>query len=355
MTSPPPLLRVSNLSTQFKTPRGTFFAVEDVSLTLQRGQTLGLVGESGCGKSTLGRSIVRLIEPWSGSIKLDGTELVGLSQRELRPHRHRMQMVYQDPLSSMNPRHSIRRIMEEPLAVNNVGTEKERKDLILGLLTRVGLREDALDRFPHEFSGGQRQRICIARALTLHPDIIICDEAVSALDVSLQAQVLNLLAELQEEMSIAYLFVSHDLAVVEHMSDWVAVMYLGKVVEIASRSELWMRPGHPYTQAMIDTIPVMEVPQKKEIKTIEGDIPDPRNPPSGCRFRTRCPQALPLCAEQEPKLAEVHSQHWCACHLHTASSDGEIGQIVNVVGKAKEAIRRVAEAANEVEPSWAAR
>ncbi|HEU0070261.1 MAG TPA: dipeptide ABC transporter ATP-binding protein [Alphaproteobacteria bacterium] len=320
------LLSLAGLTVHFDTPQGTVRAVDGVSLTLKRGETLGLVGESGCGKSTLGKAIVGLVKPTAGSIQIDGIEIAGLSRRALRKYRARLQMIFQDPYASLNPRLRVGKIIEEPLSVHGVGGAKERREAVLALAARVGLRPEMLTRHPHEFSGGQRQRIGIARALTLNPDIIICDEPVSALDVSVQAQVVNLLGELQSERGLAYLFISHDLSVVQHLAHRVAVMYLGKIVEQAPRKSLWARPLHPYTRALLAAVPVPDPDQPKLIDQpmVEGELPSPLNPPSGCRFRTRCPFAQAICAEQEPPLREVAEGHTVACHFVKREADGTI-------------------------------
>ncbi len=310
-----PLLQVSDLRMLFPVRGGTVRAVDGVSLSLAAGETLGLVGESGCGKSTLGRAILRLYRPTSGSIRLEGTEIATLSRAALRPLRPRMQMIFQDPNASLNPRLTVGRILEEPLVVHARGNAAERRERVRRLAARVGLREDALSRHPHEFSGGQRQRIGIARALALEPALVICDEPVSALDVSVRAQVINLLAELQEELGLAYLFVSHDLSVVEHVSHRIAVMYLGRIVEVADRATLWTRPMHPYTRALMAAIPRAD-PAARRVPAalLEGDLPSPLDPPSGCAFRTRCPFATPECAQAVPELRDLQAGHAVACH-----------------------------------------
>ncbi|MEC5386431.1 oligopeptide/dipeptide ABC transporter ATP-binding protein [Uliginosibacterium sp. H3] len=312
------LLEVKDLEVGYRTQRGHMTAVDKVSFDVKAGETLGLVGESGCGKSSLGKAIMRLLEPQSGSIHLDGVDITHLSPTKLRPHRRRFQMVFQDPGGSLDPRQRIGKLIEDPLKFHEVGDKAERHQHVLALMEKVGLHPDVINRLPHEFSGGQRQRIAIARALALDPALIVCDEPVSALDVSLQAQILNLLSDLQRERSMAYLFISHDLSVVQHLADRVAVMYLGQIVEIAPRTELWKRPAHPYTQALIDAVPVMD-PSKSRIADkhlLAGDLPNPFNPPSGCRFNTRCPHATDTCRSVAPALRTVAPGHVVSCHLH---------------------------------------
>jgi oligopeptide/dipeptide ABC transporter ATP-binding protein len=320
-----PLLAVENLTVHFRSRLGTVHAVDGVGLAIEAGETLGLVGESGCGKSTLGKAIVGLVQPTSGTVSLDGTVISDLSRRAIRPYRRRLQMIFQDPYGSLNPRLSVGRIIEEPLIVHGIGDAQSRRKRVVALMRRVGLHPDAAGRYPHEFSGGQRQRIGIARALALNPQLIICDEPVSALDVSVQAQVINLLLDLQEEMGLSYLFISHDLSVVQHIAQRVLVMYLGKIVESAPRQSIWSRPLHPYTRALIAAVPVPD-PTRIGAQTnpaIESEIPSPINPPSGCRFRTRCPFAAPLCAEREPALRAIDEESFVACHF-VAGPDGEM-------------------------------
>ena len=288
-------------------------AVDNVSFDIIAGETLGLVGESGCGKSTVGRCLLRLYEPTSGEVLFEGRNIVGLPNREMQALRREMQIIFQDPYASLNPRLSIRSIISEPLKIHKTGTKAEQNDKVEDLLVKVGLDSKYADRYPHEFSGGQRQRIGIARALALNPKFIICDEPVSALDVSVQAQVVNLLQELQDEFGLTYLFISHGLAVVEHISDRVAVMYLGKIVEICNAAELYGSPLHPYTKALLSAIPAPEPKHKRDRIVLKGDVPTPINPPSGCRFRTRCPIAIDECSNIDPDLREITPGHFAAC------------------------------------------
>jgi oligopeptide/dipeptide ABC transporter ATP-binding protein len=310
-----PILSLSSIEMHFPTRGGLVRAVDGVSLDIGAGETLGLVGESGCGKSTLGKTAMRLTRPTAGSIRLDGEEISRLSRSALRPLRPKLQMIFQDPYASLNPRLTVGRTLEEPLVVHGRGNAAERRDRVSWLIDKVGLRPEALQRHPHEFSGGQRQRIGIARALALDPKLVICDEPVSALDVSVRAQVINLLMDLKRDLGLAYLFISHDLSVVEHVSDRIAVMYLGKIVELADRRTLWTRPLHPYTQALISAVPVADPSARgrSRVMRLEGDLPSPLDPPSGCHFRTRCPIALPACAEREPTLRELAPGHHVAC------------------------------------------
>lgn len=311
-----PLLVVDDLVKYFPAAGGGLVhAVDGVSFELAAGETLGLVGESGCGKSTLGKTLMHLHPPTSGSVSLQGKELAAVSRRAMKPLRRDLQMVFQDPFASLNPRTTVGRAIEEPLIVHGIGSSAERRERVAWLLGKVGLPLDAGGRHPHEFSGGQRQRIGIARALALQPKIIVCDEPVSALDVSVRAQVLNLLADLKAEFGLAYLFISHDLSVVEYVCDRVAVMYLGRIVEIAPRQRLWQKPLHPYTRALFDAAPLPDPTRRRGRRLLlDGEIPSPVNPPSGCRFRTRCPLQIPRCAVETPLLLSAGEGHMVACH-----------------------------------------
>ena len=290
-------------------------AVDHVSFTIREGETLGLVGESGCGKTTVGRTMLRLIEPTSGKMLFEGRDIFQLSERELKDVRREMQIIFQDPYASLDPRVPIGESLMEGLNIHNIGTKQERFEVMLDVLHKVGLEPYHARRYPHEFSGGQRQRIGIARALTLLPKFIVCDEPVSALDVSIQSQVINILKELQAEYSLTYLFIAHNLSVVEHIADRVAVMYLGKIVELATREELFQNPMHPYTQALISAIPIPDPHLKRQRTVLKGDVPSPLNPPTGCRFHTRCPIAMEHCSQEEPPLLELGIEHWVACWL----------------------------------------
>jgi peptide/nickel transport system ATP-binding protein len=318
-----PLLQVNDLKKHFPIRGGVLgrnigrvYAVDGVSFEIARGETLSLVGESGCGKSTVGRSILRLFEITAGQVVLDGQRIDDLSPDRLRPIRRRVQVVFQDPFSSLNPRLSVRDILAEP--IRNFDLAKSSAEVeakVAGLMDTVSLPRDALDRRPHEFSGGQRQRICIARALAAEPDLIVCDEAVSALDVSVKAQIVNLLQDLQREFGLALLFISHDLAIVEHMTHRVAVMYLGKIVEMAARNQIFAAPRHPYTKALLSAVPVPDPAARRTPMILKGDVPSPINPPSGCRFHTRCPYVFDRCRAEEPELRQGAEGQWAACHL----------------------------------------
>ena len=290
-------------------------AVDKISFAVKQGETLGMVGESGCGKTTVGRTILRLVEPTSGEVSFDGKDLTKMSNKELKPLRRDMQIIFQDPYASLNPRIPIGESVMEGLQIHNIGHPKERWEVAISMLKKVGLEEYHARRYPHEFSGGQRQRIGIARALALNPKFIVCDEPVSALDVSIQSQVLNILKDLQGEFGLTYLFIAHNLSVVEHISDRVAVMYLGKVVELADRDVLYREPLHPYTRALLSAIPVAHPNMKRERTILKGDVPSPLNPPSGCRFHTRCPIAVERCSQEEPEFKQIRPGHWVACLL----------------------------------------
>ncbi len=320
------ILKVENLVKYFPIKGGIFgkeiarvHAVDDVSFSLKKGKTLGLVGESGCGKSTLGRTILKLLQPNSGRVIFNNIEISNLSQKQLRPIRKDMQIIFQDPFSSLNPRMSIREILSEPFEIHGLYKNKfEREEVIINLVKEVGLNVDYIDRYPHEFSGGQRQRIGIARAIALKPKIIVCDEPVSALDVSIQSQILNLMVDLRDKYNLSYVFIAHDLAVIEHISDDVAVMYLGKIVEHTSSDTLYKKPLHPYTRALISSIPRHDVVEKRERQVLHGDVPSPINPPSGCRFHTRCPFMKEICKVKEPILSNFGNDdnpHLVACHF----------------------------------------
>ena len=320
-TSNEPLLRVRGLTKHFPVRGGIFLrttgrvhAVDEMSFDLDVGETLGLVGESGCGKSTVGKTLLRLYEPTSGSVFFEGRDIAGLGRRELRSLRRDIQIILQDPFESLNARHTVGKILEEPFIIHRLGTPTERRQRVAELLERVGLNAAAANRFPHEFSGGQRQRIGIARAIALKPKLIVCDEAVSALDVSIQSQIINLLLDLQREMHLALIFIAHDLAVVKHVSDRIAVMYLGEVVETADAREIYASPRHPYTQALISAIPQPDPTAERDHIVLAGDVPSPIDPPSGCRFHTRCRHAREDCGQRKPELDTVKDGAAVACH-----------------------------------------
>lgn len=319
------LLRVDNLVKHFPITQGLIFqkqtgavhAVDGISFDIFKGETLGLVGESGCGKSTTGRTILQLYRPTAGSVHFEGRDLSKLNSEELRQVRRRAQMIFQDPYASLNPRMTVGEIIGEPLVIFKIMKGQELRDRVASLLELVGLNPAYSNRYPHEFSGGQRQRIGVARALALNPSLIVCDEPISALDVSIQAQVVNLLEDLQKELGLTYLFIAHDLSMVRHISDRVAVMYLGVIVELTSREELYNNPLHPYTQALLSAVPIPDpfAEEKRQRIILEGDVPSPVNPPSGCRFRTRCNLATEICAKERPEFREVKPGHFVACHL----------------------------------------
>ena len=317
-----PLLSVKNLKKHFAVKGGVFarqvdkvHAVDGVSFDIGKGETLGLVGESGCGKSTTGRCILRLIEPTSGEVWMSGRDVTRMDHNALRTLRRDMQIIFQDPYASLNPRLTVAAIIGEALEIHNLAkSKKELEERVVQLLETVGLQPDHMRRFPHEFSGGQRQRIGIARALAVEPKLLVCDEPVSALDVSIQAQVINLLEDLQDKFGLTYLFIAHDLSVVEHISTRVAVMYLGRVVEVAPSRELYDNPQHPYTEALLSAVPIPDPTVKRKRIMLQGDVPNPIRPPSGCHFHTRCPIAKPDCAQRDPQLHEAKPGHWVACH-----------------------------------------
>ncbi len=316
------LLEVENLKKYFPVKKGVLSrtvghvrAVDGVSFTLKRGETLGLVGESGCGKTTVGRSILRLIEPTAGRVTFNGKNMLELDREELRNTRASLQIIFQDPFSSLDPRMNVGQIIAEPIRNHLKIVKSEIRERVAYLMERVGLHPEQTSRYPHEFSGGQRQRIGIARALALNPLAIICDEPVSALDVSIQAQVINLLAQLQEQMNLSYLFIAHDLSVVEHISDRVAVMYLGRIVELATDKDLYQNPLHPYSQALLSAVPIPDPEITRQKILLQGDVPNPLNPPTGCAFHTRCPERMDRCSQEIPVFKNMENEHWVACHL----------------------------------------
>jgi len=320
-----PLLEVKHLKKHFPIKGGVFsktigyvYAVDDINFTLEKGETLGLVGESGCGKSTTGRTILRLIEPTDGAIYFEGQDITNLDKSAMRALRREMQIIFQDPYASLNPRMTVGSIIGEPLEIHKIAKGSEKEERVVSLLQKVGLRAEDMRKYPHEFSGGQRQRIGIARALALNPKLIVCDEPVSALDVSIQAQVINLLEDLQAEFGLSYLFIAHNLNVVEHISNRVAVMYLGQIVELASDEELYRNPQHPYTEALLSAVPIPDPTVKKKRIILEGDVPSPINPPRGCHFHTRCMYKDKICEEVEPEFKDIGGGHWVACHFRPA-------------------------------------
>jgi len=319
------LLEVKHLKKHFPIKGGVFsktigyvYAVDDINFTLAKGETLGLVGESGCGKSTTGRTILRLIEPTDGAIYFEGQDITTLDKSAMRALRREMQIIFQDPYASLNPRMTVGSIIGEPLEIHKIAKGSEKEERVASLLQKVGLRAEDMRKYPHEFSGGQRQRIGIARALALNPKLIVCDEPVSALDVSIQAQVINLLEDLQAEFGLSYLFIAHNLNVVEHISNRVAVMYLGQIVELATDEELYKNPQHPYTEALLSAVPIPDPTVKKKRIILEGDVPSPINPPKGCHFHTRCMYKEKICEEVEPEFKDIGGGHWVACHFRPA-------------------------------------
>ncbi|WP_096436416.1 ABC transporter ATP-binding protein [Alteribacter populi] len=318
-----PLLEVKGLKKYFDVTGGVFSkkvgevkAVDDVSFDVFEGEVLGIVGESGCGKSTTGKTLLRLIDPTEGQVMFDGKDVTKLNEDEMRKMRRDMQIIFQDPYASLNPRHKVEKILGEPLIVHGIGDKEERLKKVKEILEIVGLPGDHASRYPHQFSGGQRQRIGIARALIVNPKLIVCDEPVSALDVSIQSQILNLMEDLQEEFGLTYLFIAHDLSVVKHISDRIGVMYLGRLVELTTNEELYDNPLHPYTKSLLSAVPNPDPDVKKDRIILEGDVPSPSNPPSGCAFHTRCPECMDICSEIRPEFQEISDNHFVACHLY---------------------------------------
>jgi len=317
------LLEVSNLVKHFPIKRGLFsrvvgkvHAVDGISIQVQEGRTLGIVGESGCGKTTAGKTILKLIEPTSGTIRYDGNDITAFSRVQMKRYRQQMQIIFQDPFSSLNPRHTVGAIIAAPLEIHHLVETAEKEDRIAGLLRKVGLSATVMRRYPHEFSGGQRQRIGIARALAVNPRLVIGDEPVSALDVSIQAQILNLMEDLQDELGLTYIMIAHDLSVIRHIADKIAVMYLGKIVEMASRAELYHNPLHPYTRALLSAVPIPDPERERQRIILKGDVPSPINPPTGCRFHPRCPQRFEPCDQMEPETKTLADGHDVACYLY---------------------------------------
>lgn len=318
-----PLMEIKNIKKYFPIKKGVLKktvghvkAVDDISITIFKGETLGIVGESGSGKSTMGRVILRLLAPTDGKILFDGIDMTRLNERQIRSYRGNMQMIFQDPFSSLNTKMSVYELIEEPLLIQTKLSKADRKEKIINILKKVGLRIEDLQKYPHEFSGGQRQRIGIARALVIEPKFVVCDESVSALDVSIQAQVLNIMKDLQDDLGLTYMFISHDLSVVKHMSDRVAVMYLGRIMEIASKEDIYENALHPYTKALLSSVPDIGSAEKRDKIKLIGDLPSPANPPSGCPFRTRCPVAFDRCVTDRPELKAIKNNQYVACHLY---------------------------------------